>query len=438
MTSLAERLRGIVAAVPSGRGVGHSNSPEREPLDAEDSVAGDAAEILDGQWRQSGAHRYLVVDRTYRPGHRHGSLTLLDHLLPGDPEPLRVLLGSASSPIADGSRTLFMDLETTGLAGGAGTCAFLVGCGWFEGCVFRVQQFLLTSHQSERMLLDAVASLAATASLVVSYNGKTFDLPLIETRFLFNRMSMPFAGIAHLDMLHPARRLWRTGERAEESGAATCRLSVLERSVCGHVRDGDVPGFEIPARYFHFVRTGDARPLAAVLEHNRLDLLSLAFLTARAAKLVEDGPVSARTAREAVGLGRLYERAGRTSLARASFARAAGLDETCALPGDEATRADALRGYARLARRTRAHTDAAAAWRQLLRIERCSPHVLREAADALAVHHEHRLRDPRTAREVALESMPLQTTAARRQALQHRLARLDRKVDALYVHARLF
>jgi uncharacterized protein YprB with RNaseH-like and TPR domain len=221
---------------------------------------------------------------------------------------LPLLMARASDSAAAGGRMLFIDLETTGLAGGAGTYAFLVGFGWFEDASFRVRQFFLTSYAAEQVLLEEVTALAAQAGVLVSYNGKTFDLPLIETRFLFHRMAPPFGGLTHLDMLHLARRLWRprtTGESLEREGQShtTCRLSAVEESVLGHVRQGDVPGFEIPSRYFHYVRTGDARPLDEVFEHNRLDLLALAMLTATAATLLHAGPDAARTAREALGLG---------------------------------------------------------------------------------------------------------------------------------------
>jgi uncharacterized protein len=432
MSALADRLRGIV-----GTRASVDERPVRATTATASATEEAVADLLEGEWHGSGAHRFLVIDRTYRPGHRHGRLTLVDHVPSEDPEPWRVLLAPAAGPVGGPGRdrTLFVDLETTGLAGGAGTYAFLVGCGWFEGCTFRVRQLLMTSHAAERQLLEAVAGLAETAQLVVSYNGKAFDLPLIETRFLFNRMETPFAGVPHLDMLHAARRLWRADEPGMDAG---CRLGTLEQLVCGHARDGDVAGFEIPSRYFHYVRTGDPRPLAGVIEHNRLDLLSLAFLTARAAGLVDAGPVAPDTAREAVGLGRMYERAGRTRCARACYARASGLDDSDRLPGDESARADGLRAYARLSRRERAFDAAAAAWRQLLVMQGCQPNVLREAAEALAIHHEHRLRDVRTAREFALLSLPHSATASRVQALHHRLARLERKAGAGVHAASLF
>lgn len=200
-------------------------------------------------------------------------------------------------------------------------------------------------------------------------------------------------------------------------------MSVLEQVLCGHTREGDVPGFEIPSRYFHFVRTGDARPLGAVLEHNRLDLLSLALVTARAAQLLDDGAPATRTAREALGLGRLYERGGLTTDAWRCFARAIELEED-----DVVTRADALRAHAVLARRMRRFGEAAVSWRKLLDLRGCPSPYAREASEALAVHLEHRLRDYQMARGYAVRSLDSNTSAARKEATRHRLARLDRKI----------
>ena len=198
------------------------------------------------------------------PGYRHGSMVLADGLPPSDGmwPTLSLLAGRCTlapcAPSHSSHALLFLDLETTGIAGGAGTYAFLVGCGWFDGGVFRTRQFFLSSFTAERALLEDVADLAARAGAVVTYNGKTFDLPLIETRYTLHRLQTPFAGLPHIDMLHPARRMWREPESA-------CRLMTLEQTLCGYVREGDVPGFEIPARYFRYVHGDDARPLAAVL-----------------------------------------------------------------------------------------------------------------------------------------------------------------------------
>src|SRR5262249_51802352 len=153
-----------------------------------------------------------------------------------------------------------------GLSGGAGTHAFLIGCARFDddrGLV--TKQFLLTRPADERPLLDLVAAEIADAGALVSFNGKSFDAPMLEPRYLFHRLDWPGEGVPHVDALHPARRFW----------PGDCSLVALERQKLGARRVADVPQAEIPARYFHFVRTGDARPLVAVLEHNRRDLLTL-------------------------------------------------------------------------------------------------------------------------------------------------------------------
>jgi uncharacterized protein YprB with RNaseH-like and TPR domain len=464
MSALTDRLRAVLGP-PQGGPHNRLGPPERGPHSrlgppdggpyADGDVDGcggrlppardHAADVLGGQWRDASGQRFLVVDRTYLPGHRHGRMAMADALPSSDGvwPTLSLLVGGHARPaVADppAERLLFVDLETTGLAGGAGTYAFLVGCAWFDGGSFRIRQFFLTSFSAERALLEAVAEVAGDASTVVTYNGKTFDLPLMETRFVLHRKATPFSGMPHLDMLHPARRLWR----GDDEG---CSLTTIERTLCGHVREGDVPGFEIPARYFHYVRSGDAVPLGAVFEHNRLDLLSLAFLTARAAQLLDEGPAGAGAAREAIGLGRLYERGGRLREARACFARAIALEdgaledgaledgaldnstlERYSNPRDEGRLAEALRAYAVVSRRLRCYEDAAVAWRRVAGLHACPPTVVREATEALAVHHEHRMRDPRTARAFALRSLSCHGTPARAEALQHRLARLNRKL----------
>ena len=428
MSALTDRLRGIVRPLPPEAG-SHENVADGVASACRREIT-DAADVLDGEWRELRGYRFLVIDRRFSPGHRHGDVAVADTLPPDDGSwPRFRLLNNAPSSAPQG-RMLFVDLETTGLAGGAGTYAFLVGCAWYQDGGLRVRQFFLSDFGAERVLLEAVSEVAAQCGAVVTFNGKSFDLPLIETRYLTHRVQTPFTGIPHVDMLHPARRLWRQDEGAEPG----CRLTALEQTLCGFVREGDVPGFEIPSRYFHYVRTGDARGLAAVMEHNRLDLVSLAMLTARAARLLDDGPASARTAREALGMGRLYERAGMIAEACAAFDRAAAHRDA-----DVATRADAWRSYAVLSRRMRRFGDAASAWRRILSLRGCPPAIARDASEALAVHHEHRLRDLQAARRFALQSLSVQATSSRREAAQHRLARLDRKLgDAGAVPVPLF
>ncbi len=298
---LRDRLREVV----------RGTAPASPPLPA---AAGNRARSFDdlgGAWRETAAGRSFVVSRRVDPDAAHGSQpvrTFGDRLRLAEPSAMLVGANLARAPF------LFFDLETTGLNGGAGTCAFLVGCGWFdEDGAFVTEQHLLMDYAGEPAMLRGVAEQVAGAGALVTFNGKSFDAPVLETRYLFHRLTSPCTGLAHVDLLHPARRFWGS---TDEAG---CSLVALEARLLGLRRKGDVPGFEIPARYFHFVRSGDARPLAAVLEHNRLDLLSLAGLTARLFALVDSGPAQAGDAKEALALARVYERAGLDERAEASL-----------------------------------------------------------------------------------------------------------------------
>ena len=192
-----------------------------------------------------------------------------------------------------------MDLETTGLSGGAGIVGFIVGLGWFDHGAFETCQFFLSRLPDERRLLASIAAAIRHAHTIITFNGKSFDVPVMETRYAFHRLRSPLAGLRHVDLLHPGRHLW-VGDES--------RLVSLERAVLGLRRVGDVPGAEIPGRYVAYLRGGDARPLAAVFEHNRLDLVSLGVLAGLGCGLVRDGADATDRASQALGLGRSTRR----------------------------------------------------------------------------------------------------------------------------------
>jgi uncharacterized protein YprB with RNaseH-like and TPR domain len=326
------------------------------------------------------------------------------------------------------TRLLLHDLETTGQFGGAGTQAFLVGCAAVDGDSIHVRQFLLPGFEHERAVLAEIQQWAAHHGAICTYNGRTFDVPLIETRFLFHRVPCPLEGVPHLDMLHAARRLWRQRPLATgtpDPDDSSCSLAVLEKHIAGLHRVGDVPGYEIPSRFFRFVREGDARPLEAVLEHNRLDLISLAAVLARAITLITHGPEAARTAQEAYGLARVYERAGAHDNAEASllttiaFARRVGAEPE--------VHAEALRRLAWIRRRGRRVHEAADAWHELASLPRCAATLRREAREALAIHYEHRSKNLQVARQHALELLS-DLDAHHHGRVRHRLERLERKI----------
>jgi uncharacterized protein YprB with RNaseH-like and TPR domain len=444
---LSSRLRAIVKSGPPKPLRELTYEPDTGGYEAVMDLARVGA-ILGGRSADTPFGQCLVIDRRYEADRFHGSvrigacevedgsaLGLLDPALNEF-----ACRSRASTPLGKGSRTVFIDLETTGLSGGAGTVAFLVGCGYFDLGAFQVRQFLLTSFASERALLAAVASFFEDVDLIVTYNGKTFDVPVMETRWMFHRLEMPLADVPHFDMLHPARRLWRmragSGGRIEDSG---CRLSTLEQTLFNVTRVGDVDGFEIPGRFFTFLRSGDPRPLEPVLEHNRLDLVSLAAVMARGLQLAREGHDACRDAAEALALGRVYERAGsdeRLNDRTGAVERADACYRHAADSPAAEVKGEALYRIGLRYRRERRFADAAAIWRSV--VELTEPRAVRRiaglrelrefAVEALAIHHEHRERDLEGARELALFALE-EADGRRADGMRHRIARIDRKMS---------
>jgi uncharacterized protein YprB with RNaseH-like and TPR domain len=445
--NLTDRVRGVLKSGPPNGGAAGTVLPAAaEPVRAAAALECELA----GEWRTRGGDRCFVVERVVDAEVLYGRTRVRDiaRRLSTRQEFVALLTGGAPCRWP----YVFFDLETTGLSGGAGTYAFLVGCGSFtDDGRFATRQFLMTMPGDERAMLQTISSELDAAGALVSFNGKSFDVPVLETRYLFHRLEWTGGKVTHLDALHPSRQFW--GEPARtlhaendvsrpwslDPGRATasavrprsdCSLIALEEQVLGAARSDDVAGFEVPARYFQFLRTGDARPLAAVLEHNRLDLLSLAGLTAQLLELLAVGPSGARDAKEAFALGRVYRRAGLDRRAQEAFAQAFDLAESGGASGPRgAVRVGALHALALGDRRARRHADAAVRWRALLDIPDCPSHLAREAAEALAIHHEHRVRDLPVARSFALQSLEREASLGWREAVQRRLTRLDRKIE---------
>jgi uncharacterized protein YprB with RNaseH-like and TPR domain len=180
----------------------------------------------------------------------------------------------------DNARHVYIDTETTGLSGGSGTLAFLVGVAEVDDGAIELTQFLLTRFAAETALLAAFAQTLSTRDRLVSYNGKSYDLPLLLTRFRMQSLTPPFDALPHLDLLHPVRRLF--GRHWDD-----CRLTSLERHLLGFSRVDDLPGSEAPMAWFDYVRAGQGGRLVRVVDHNRQDIVSLAVAHAVLAQAVE-------------------------------------------------------------------------------------------------------------------------------------------------------
>lgn len=235
--------------------------------------------VLDGHPYDTHFGETFVVEGIYPPEYLHGNSGLvLD-------APLNILADWAGDPrISDlaPQSFAFIDTETTGLSGGTGTYAFLIGAGRFDGEEFHLAQFFMRDPIEEPAQLAALEEFMAPCNALVSYNGKAFDIPLLTTRFVSQGWRTPFGDLAHVDLLHLARRLWR-------DRLPSRTLGNIEAHILGTTRTGDdIPGWMIPQMYFDYLRSGDARPLKSVFYHNAMDVLSLAALLNHSSKILSD------------------------------------------------------------------------------------------------------------------------------------------------------
>jgi len=348
---------------------------------------------------------------------------------------LRLLAPEAPKFAADPREWLFLDTETTGLAGGTGTYAFLVGIAWWDAGGLEVEQFFMREHSEEQSLLEALAERMADRRVLATFNGKTFDWPLLETRYRMARTMRVPAPRAHLDFLHPSRNLWRLR-------LGSVRLPELEKHVLGWNRGADVMSELIPEIYFNFVRGGDPGPLVHVFQHNQMDLRGLAALSGRVLALLAEAGTSGEAAGatdglELFGVSRICERRGEAKRARKLYAQSLASE----LP-PEAERT-ARKSLARLAKREGDYSLARELWESMLGNSREGL----EAYEQLAIYYEHEAREPHRAAAMARKALGelrranrLGTIAAvayrqARARFEHRLARLERKAGRTLLDA---
>jgi uncharacterized protein YprB with RNaseH-like and TPR domain len=293
--------------------------------------------------------------------------------------------------LEDPSKWLFLDTETTGLAGGTGTYAFLIGLAWWDAGALQIEQLFMRDFTEEYSLLHELATRVAERPVLVTFNGKTFDWPLLDSRFTMTR-SIPTPPLAaHLDLLHPARALWKLR-------LGSVRLVDLERHVLdaprlGWHREEDIASSLIPQYYFDYLRGGPADPLVGVLRHNQMDLRGLAALFGKINTLL----ASQKTDRDGVdsldlfGLSRFFQRRGDSDRAHVACSQALDIG----LPAEFRPRAH--RELARHAKRRGDHDAAAALWLELA--GDAQDGVL--ACEQLAIHYERRAKDIVRATEFA-------------------------------------
>lgn len=369
-------------------------------------------EILKGCEIENDHGRFFLVSDLLSGSSRHGHRNIREAfdfdmtaagMLANNP-----ILGDYTS-----SDALFLDTETTGLAGGTGTMAFLIGLGWFEEGHFQVRQILARDFGEEKAALTYLREIAAQKKFLVTFNGKAFDVNLLSTRFIMNRMPGCLAELPHLDLLHPSRRI--LGHRLEN-----CRLATLEEEILGVRREGDIPGWEIPQRYFDWLRRRDPRLLAGIFEHNRLDVISMATLTAHLIDVLTAHALAQYTHEDD------YLAAARLLLKRAN---AEGVQKILDIFHDDTCQDFSLQSQKKLAqlyKRTGRINEAAHIWQQMAACEPFEFYAISEMAKFL----EHHQRDNLQARDTVEKALAGKNLFSdeERESLSHRLKRLSKRL----------
>ncbi|HMR66213.1 MAG TPA: ribonuclease H-like domain-containing protein [Anaerolineae bacterium] len=372
--------------------------------------------VVSGEFWPTPHGPIFVAETRYLPAYRHGSAglwleTVLERLAAWANEPrlARVELETFA----------FVDTETSGMAGGTGTYPFLIGAGRFEGDVFRLAQFFTRDPGEEPAQLAALAEFLAPCQVLVTFNGKAFDAPLIDTRYTLAGWESPLPALAHLDLLPLARRLWR-------DRLPSRRLIHLELDILGFERTGDdVPGFLIPQMYFNYLRDGDARPLKGIFYHNAMDIVAMAALLNHVSQLLADPMGTVEHALDLVAIGKLCEELGQTEQAVALYGQGLTRND---LP--EAHYWQTQRQLSFLHKRCGNLAAAVEVWELAAEGRQIYAHV------ELAKFYEHHRRDYQTALHWAKTGLELldagHTPRAERLAwlkdLKHRLNRLQKKV----------
>jgi uncharacterized protein len=357
----------------------------------------------------------FIVEQSYTADYCHGSSPIVCS------KPLSLIAQWANDPrLAEMplSKLAFLDTETSGLSGGTGTYAFMVGIARFVGDQFVLRQFFMRDPAEEPAMLEAIAQFLAPAQALVTFNGKAFDAPLLTTRFRLHHIPVPYVEYAHLDLLPLARRLWR--DRLESRA-----LKFLEQHILGMRRSSEeVPGYEIPWLYFDYLKSGDARPLAGVFYHNAMDVVAMAALLTHLNEVMEN-PYGGHVEHglDFVALGKLFEDMGRWEEAARLFERGLELNLT------EADFGLAVKRLSTLQKRRGDFNEAIRLWEEAAENGHIYAHI------EMAKYYEHKRRDVKTALRWTLsaldhvehDDLPAYTRKHWLEEIRHRLARLERK-----------
>jgi uncharacterized protein YprB with RNaseH-like and TPR domain len=370
------------------------------------SSGGFVEDLLTGEIVETPHGKHFETEKLYASHQRHGSYEISD-LIGLQPDLLEALSDGAITH-SHPTRWAFLDTETTGLAGGSGTYAFLIGVGSIDDEGFRVRQFFMRDYAEEASVLHSLSSHLARFDVLITYNGRTYDQPLLETRYTMSRARHPFTRMEHLDLLYGARRLFKL--RLEN-----CRLVNLENQILGVERTGDIPGEMIPYVFFEYLRTKRAHRLMPVFHHNVLDIVSLACLTGVIPEAFRDPTnMRARHGMDLLGLARWLQLSSRLEEALSLMRRAVDMG----LPDAQLFRT--LFEAGAIEKKLGLEHAAVATFSDLT----LSPNPYRvKAYEELAKHYEHRERNF----PMAIECVRAARCVEDSEALASRQLRLEKK-----------
>jgi len=403
MPTLSDKLKSL--GVKTGTSYLPSPKPASHTIDS----------VVAGSFRATARGEAFVTEKIFAEDYLHGNVSHLSTF------PLSLISQWANDPrIAELPihKFAFLDTETSGLAGGTGTYAFLVGAARFVDGKFNLRQFFLRDPSEEPAMLEALIEFLAPCEGLVTFNGKSFDAPLLVTRYSLHRIPVPFKNYAHIDLLPLARRLWR--DRLPSRA-----LKYLEEHVLGFTRTSDeVPGYEIPWLYFDYLRTGDARPLGGVFYHNAMDVVAMAALLSHVSELLAD-PYSGRVEHglDFIALGKLYEDLGHWDEAARLFERGLELGVT------ESDFGVAVKRLSILQKKRGDVNQALRLWEEAAGKGHIYAHI------ELAKYYEHKMRDVQMSlkwaksarKEVEHADLPAYIRKHWLAEIDHRLGRLERK-----------
>ncbi len=372
----------------------------------------DLSRFLGGEEVSGPEGSFWRVTRDFSPELRHGRYCLGD--ISGFDSSRINLWEKGHRRKFNPSDLVFLDTETTGLAGGTGTVAFLVGMGWWQGDAFRLEQFLMRDFPEEPAMLQDLANLLEPKKILITFNGRSFDWPLLQTRFTLSRKNREIpAWEEHWDLLFWARRLWR-------KKLVSCSLNSLERNILDFHREGDIPGWEIPQRYFDFLRTGRGNLLQDICEHNVWDILSMVGILLHLCGENYKAPERIQCPHEAIALGRLQEKSDRGKPPENYYLQAVSI-------GGEKARKEALQNLAFYYKKNREWEKALQAWTELVEIDDNAI----QARVELAKIYEHRLPNLPKALQITSQALILAWQQEKKREageLEHRRKRLERKI----------